>query len=735
MENNNETSSEDQPMHGSDVEKELKERIQDLEQHIKHQDDRITILETALARLLSCLLYHVLLDLTSQLLGSLMERKKKHASKKHTTSKLAKKHVSIRIYLRGRPVLLYAPSSTSIPKEPKPIDAPSEALSLEWVSFGYRGRDSRDNIYLVGDDIVYFTAGVVVSYNPSTSTQRHYLEHTDDIKSLAIHPDGVTMASGQVAGHEKNAGKPHVRIWDSSTLKTIAVIGVGEFDRAVACVAFSKSNNGDRLAVVDESNDHVLSVWEWRKKKKLLDTKSHGESVFAASFLPNDHDGIVTCGKSHICFWTIDDDLRISKRMGIFEKHPKPKAILCLAFNENNDVLSGDSNGNIFVWGAGGNRITEELKDAHEGNIFDLVVLPNGEIVSGGGRDRKLKLWDSSLKAIEDAEPVELSEEMGAPRCIAPIKCDDGRSFVVGTVRNHLIRCNNLFSSESDIEYINQGHHDELWGAGINAAGDKFVSCSYDKIIYLWNLESREVIWSKSIEEGAQSATFNPSGDLIAIGTITGKWYVLSSEDGDIKAEFTSGPEQLDVLRYSPDGKYIAVASHDNYVYIYSVADNPSEYKLEGKCSGHSSFITHIDWSKDSNYLQSTSGDYELLFWEAPSGSQVTSAIAMRDVEWETVSCVLGYSVCGIWAEGSDGTDVNAVARSFNGNLLATGDDFGMVNLFKYPCNQPKSSCNQYTGHSSHVTNVLFTPNDARLLSTGGRDNTILLWKVDSSSS
>ena len=44
----------------------------------------------------------------------------------------------------------------------------------------------------------------------------------------------------------------------------------------------------------------------------------------------------------------------------------------------------------------------------------------------------------------------------------------------------------------------------------------------------------------------------------------------------------------------------------------------------------------------------------------------------------------------GIWPEGSDGTDINAVARSFNNNLLATGDDFGMVNLFKYPCNQPK---------------------------------------------
>lgn len=32
------------------------------------------------------------------------------------------------------------------------------------------------------------------------------------------------------------------------------------------------------------------------------------------------------------------------------QKHEKPKYILCLAFADNGDVLSGDSNGNIFVW-------------------------------------------------------------------------------------------------------------------------------------------------------------------------------------------------------------------------------------------------------------------------------------------------------------------------------------------------------------------------------------------------
>lgn len=41
-----------------------------------------------------------------------------------------------------------------------------------------------------------------------------------------------------------------------------------------------------------------------------------------------------------------------------------------------------------------------------------------------------------------------------------------------------------------------------------------------------------------------------------------------------------------------------------------------------GKCQGHSSFVTHIDWTTDSNYLRSNSGDYELLYWEIPACKQ-----------------------------------------------------------------------------------------------------------------
>lgn len=85
----------------------------------------------------------------------------------------------------------------------------------------------------------------------------------------------------------------------------------------------------------------------------------------------------------------------------------------------------------------------------------------------------------------------------------------------------------------------------------------------------------------------------------------------------------------------------------------------------------------------------------------------------------------------GIFPPRADGTDINAAARSPDGTVTATADDFGMVKLFRSPCPVEKAAFQQYNGHSSHVTNVDFTKgvSEGYLMSTGGEDKSVFQWK------
>lgn len=74
--------------------------------------------------------------------------------------------------------------------------------------------------------------------------------------------------------------------------------------------------------------------------------------------------------------------------------------------------------------------------------------------------------------------------------------------------------------------------------------------------------------------------------------------------------------EAIHELKYSPDGAHLAVGSNDNSVDIYGVVQR---YKKVGECIGSSSFITHMDWSTDSKYLQINDGSGRRLFFRMPS--------------------------------------------------------------------------------------------------------------------
>ncbi len=141
------------------------------------------------------------------------------------------------------------------------------------------------------------------------------------------------------------------------------------------------------------------------------------------------------------------------------------------------------------------------------------------------------------------------------------------------------------------------------------------------------------------------------------------------------------------MARFSPDGKSFAVASMDHKIYIY----NSETYRLRGTCDRHNSHVREFDYSADSLYLQSDSGDHEHLYFEAEDGEYFSAGSQLKDIKWADWTCLFGWPVQGMWPyfseiESGAACEPTAVHRSPAQDMLVVGDQSGTVKLVQYPC-------------------------------------------------
>mgnify|MGYP000072759101 CR=1 FL=1 len=83
-----------------------------------------------------------------------------------------------------------------------------------------------------------------------------------------------------------------------------------------------------------------------------------------------------------------------------------------------------------------------------------------------------------------------------------------------------------------------------------------------------------------------------------------------------------------------------------------------------------------------------------------------------KDVVWLSGSAKLGWDVEGIYPSGEDGSHINGMDVTLDKTLVATADDFGLVNLYRYPVCNLKHQARSYAGHSEHVVRAIFTPDN-----------------------
>ncbi len=680
---------------------------------------------------------------------------------------------TVELTLAGRDIQLRIPDKFRSEEEDdddawdpeKVAEAPPVEFGMEWL-YGYRGKDlvSASNLHCLPKtgELAYFCAAVVVLFNDESQTQRHYRGHTNDVECLAVHTQAPICASGQAEGlnNTTTVQRPHVQIWNYDTLDTLHLIGLDEFESSIVGVALSSKHDDEDdflLAIVDASQKPEITVWshlgQGQEPKKVGQATAASHRVTSIGFYPGLLDKFVSAGHGHVAMWDFDgSNSDLNKTQGLFtRKIERPKEITCIAFSgSGEEVLTGDSDGNVMVWK--GNKVIRVLKGAHQGPVGDIIVMDedDGSFVSGGLEDGAFVVFDSDYNLIGAGAslPVSLAGVRKMFKKTYSEKEEEGSKYfhlLVGTTSNRIAEVSFRTDSSTnildlEIDTLVFGHAGSVLSVAEVSNMDQFFSGGKDQNLILWDAIAHKAVWHSVLSSAVNSITVSNNNDeqkgLFAVGLDNGIVMVADLETKHLETVYEIDDEKsVDVVTFSPDGEYLAVAAHDNKIHLLKKKDDDDEnsdgnthmFDVAFKLSGHSSHINHLDWSEDGDYLRSNSADHEVLYWSVSDEEQLTEPDFIGAIEdWAAQKCTLSFETLGLWSRAEDGTDVNACDAS--GDVIVAGDDYGRVRAYKYPAVQPRAGSVELLGHSAHVMDVAFLGGGSRMVSAGGREASIIQW-------
>ncbi|RLO08443.1 hypothetical protein DYB28_005077 [Aphanomyces astaci] len=504
---------------------------------------------------------------------------------------------------------------------------------------------------------------------------RRMPRHSDDILCMAMSPSGRFVATGE------RGKKPSIRVWDAKSGATLCVL-TGFHARGVVSVTFSHDEK--TIASVGDDDDHSLAIWEdkggaWSNGRLMTTSKGDKNVNLFAIALPRQ--AFVTGGVKHILFWTLQGKT-VSHVKGQFGKLATQQPLLCACSFYDQTTLTGADNGDLYHWT--GHTVTKSVK-AHDGSLsalFSVLQPDKSYTVVSGGKDGKVCVWNQSLQQTSSFS-IDASGNLSSVRAktIKSVALDSTfKKILVGTLSSDAFEVE--VGTGVLLKTVAGGHFmGETWGLAVHPLDPTaFVTVGDDKIARVYDRQAKTSVVLMELEDMARAIAFSPRGTMLAIGY-----------GGDVGRGKKKG------------GKVGAIGFYEHPSTTIVFEDHPSKAAISG---------------------------YELLFCDTTTGKQMKSARALKDVVWDTWTCVLGWPVQGIWPEFADGTDVNATCASTSRTFVATGDDSSNVKVFRYPCLTKGAKWIAGQGHCSHVTNVRFTQDDKYIVSTGGNDRTTMLWRL-----
>ena len=151
----------------------------------------------------------------------------------------------------------------------------------------------------------------------------------------------------------------------------------------------------------------------------------------------------------------------------------------------------------------------------------------------------------------------------------------------------------------------------------------------------------------------------------------------------------------IERIDWSPDGRMLASASHDETVRLWDAGTGKPIRTLEG----HDGQVYSAMWSPDGRMLASASADKTVRIWDAGTGKPIRTLEGHQE-------------------------RVYSAAWSPDGRMLASGSDDDSARLWDVGKGQERHVCG---GHNSQVSHVAWSP-DGLILASGSDDQMVRIW-------
>lgn len=291
--------------------------------------------------------------------------------------------------------------------------------------------------------------------------------HTLSINTLALSPDGVTLASG--------GGDKTIRLWDWVTGEPIATLS--GHTQSIKALAFSP----DGTMLISASQDKTLRLWDVQQQKCIQTCVAHSQSVTGVDYHPDGHSIASVSWDKTLKLWasTLDRE----QPLCILTGHLLQLTAVAFSPVDSRLIATASYDRTIRLWqidctetGLSG-KLLHVLSD-HVGAILALAFSPDSKLLATGGDDRTIKLWDvytGRLHGTLAGHSWTITSLTFSP---------DGRTLISGSWDNS-IKLWSIASPKAESICL-VGHTDSVQAVAISQDGQTIVSASRDTTLRIW---------------------------------------------------------------------------------------------------------------------------------------------------------------------------------------------------------------------------------------------------------